>query len=72
MSKKKTYPDVVIGKDGWSEWLVPNPNFQIACCDCNLVHDYEFKVLFRVKRNDRSTSQLRRHDKKNYGQKKII
>jgi len=63
MAKKCSYPDVTIGEDGWSEWLTPNPLFQIACCDCNLVHDYEFKILFRVKRNDRSTAQLRRHKK---------
>lgn len=60
-------------------------NYKLACCDCGLVHDMEFKVIkatksakngtftysdvkgfrvmFRAKRNSRSTGQLRRHKK---------
>ena len=40
----------------------------MACCDCGLVHTIEFRVTddgeavqFRVRRNNRSTAQLRRH-----------
>jgi len=38
----------------------------MACCDCNLVHDLEFRirkgrVQFRARRNNRGTGQLRRH-----------
>jgi hypothetical protein len=58
------FEQVVVDKDGWSEVLEADlrnsPHFQIACCDCGLVHDYEFKVMFRLKRNDKSTAKVRR------------
>ena len=41
---------------------------KIQCCDCGLVHDYDFRVVdgrvqFRAKRNNRATGQVRRHQK---------
>ena len=35
---------------------------KIQCCDCGLVHDIEFTPMgFMLKRNNRSTSQVRRN-----------
>lgn len=75
--------------DGWSEWELPvMEGYRIGCCDCGLVHDMDFKivwvieddngnntildhrivgatqrVMIRARRNNRSTAQIRRHDK---------
>jgi len=64
---KTSYPTVTINEDGWSEWLRPNPTINIACCSCSLVHQFEFTlsqpgniIMFRVKRDNRATSALRR------------
>lgn len=52
--------------DGWSDWIHPLPGYRMACCDCGLVHDMQFRmddlgqVNFRARRNTRSTGQLRR------------
>lgn len=57
-----SYP---IRQDG--EWMrVENRRHRIACCDCGLIHDFEFrvrkrKVEFRVYRNNRATAQRRRY-----------
>ena len=48
------------------EWVWPVRNgFKLACCDCGLVHEMDFRVLnrhieYRVKRDNRATGQLRR------------
>lgn len=39
----------------------------MACCDCGLVHDMDFRIVegkiqFRARRNNRATGQLRRQD----------
>lgn len=61
----------------WSEWQWSGTNKQrIGCCDCGLVHDFEFKpvtingkafhhvtkgqVLWRVRGNDKATKRLRK------------
>ena len=50
-----------------NEWVYPRHNgYKLACCDCGLVHDMDFRVLegkhvaFRVRRNERSTAGMRR------------
>jgi hypothetical protein len=54
----------------WTPWVQPVPkNYRMACCDCGLVHNLEFRIhkgriQFRVQRNQRSTGQLRRHMRK--------
>jgi hypothetical protein len=79
----------VEGDDGWTRWISPRPGiYRMACCDCGLVHDMQFKVvkvikgnpekedweyieldpkkyrvIFRAKRNNRSTAALRRNKK---------
>lgn len=45
MSRKRAYRNEPVGKDGWLPWeAVPvDTKFFIACCDCGLVHEYEFR-----------------------------
>jgi hypothetical protein len=49
------------------EWVEPvRVGYKMACCDCGLVHDMDFRVRkgrvqFRVFRNNRSTAMIRRH-----------
>lgn len=50
-----------------NEWVQPvRKGFYFSCCDCGLVHEFDFRVSkgraqLRVRRNNRSTSALRRH-----------
>jgi len=58
----------VAGKDGWSAWVNPAPGYRMICCDCGLAHEMEFRVvqgevIFRARRHERSTAQIRRHMK---------
>lgn len=33
-------------EDGWSEWVSPrHDSYQMACCDCGLIHEMQFKVV---------------------------
>lgn len=58
--------------DGWTRWVRPiMQGYKMACCDCGLVHRLDFRVVqgehgadrveFRVRRDNRSTGQVRRH-----------
>lgn len=50
-----------------NEWVQPvRTGYKMACCDCGLVHELDFRVVkrrvqFRVRRNNRSTAMMRRH-----------
>lgn len=66
------YETEIEGDDGWSRWIKPvMAGYKLACCDCGLVHEIDFRVieevepyvLFRARRNNRSTGQRRRHSK---------
>ncbi len=48
------------GADGWSDWIHPEPPYQLQCCGCGLIHDMEFAL---VKQDDVSglTNDLRNH-----------
>ncbi len=58
----------------WSRWVQPiRRGYKLACCDCGLVHDIDFRIVkrnsngakfiqFRVARNERSTALSRRYD----------
>ena len=36
-------------KDGWTEWQFPvHKGYLMQCCDCNLVHEVNFKVVEKV------------------------
>ena len=53
------------------EWVQPaRKGYKMACCDCGLVHRFDFKleksgnrrfILFRVFRDNRATGQIRRY-----------
>lgn len=45
------YPQITEnGEDGFSEWIKPRmKGYQMACCDCNLVHTLDFKIVRRGK-----------------------
>ena len=49
MRRRDKYEQVWEEKDGWSEWILPTmSNHRIACCDCHLVHTYEFRAVKRT------------------------
>jgi len=60
------YTDLEPGEDGWTPWILPvQSGYKLACCDCGLVHDIDFRfeagmVEFKVKRNNRATGAMRR------------
>jgi len=64
--RRRAYPVEQEGADGWSDWLAPTPGYRMACCDCGLVHEMQFRVddagrvNFRARRSSRRTGQLRR------------
>jgi hypothetical protein len=49
------------------EWIdAAHRGHRIQCCDCGLVHNYDFRVVegrvqFRAKRNNRATAAVKRH-----------
>jgi len=52
------------------EWIRPiRKGYKMACCDCGLVHRFDFRIIgrvrkiiqFRVFRDNRATGQIRRH-----------
>ncbi len=39
------------GSKKWSRWIHPIPdNYLMSCCDCGLVHEFQFRPLRIVKR----------------------
>lgn len=54
----------------YTEWIRPiRKSYKMACCDCNLVHDIDFRVRkewrglvieFRARRNNKETKRLRK------------
>jgi hypothetical protein len=54
----------------WTEWVQPiEQGYKFCCCDCGLVHQMNFRiedgrVQLQVKRDNRSTGQIRRHERK--------
>jgi hypothetical protein len=63
------YPKYPQGFDGqWYE-IVRRRGFRLRCCDCGLVHIFNFrirkkKIQFQAWRDNRATGQIRRHMKK--------
>jgi hypothetical protein len=64
------YPQIIENDDGWSDWVEPKPIYRMACCDCGLVHELEFRTAedgeptFRARRHNRATAQVRRRMKR--------
>jgi len=55
------------GPRGFSRWVQPRmKKYFLSCCDCDLVHEMQFrvtsegKVQFRARRAERYTAQERR------------
>lgn len=54
----------------WSGWIQPiRKGYKMACCDCDLVHDMDLRIVkrgrghsiqFRVARNNRATAAMRK------------
>jgi hypothetical protein len=39
--------------DGWSDWELPvMEGYKLGCCDCGLVHDTDFKIVWTVTDKD--------------------
>jgi hypothetical protein len=60
----KKFPDIEPGQEVVVDWQ--NNDLRWACCDCNLVHVWQFrvegdKIILQAWRNNYSTSALRRH-----------
>jgi hypothetical protein len=55
------------GEPDPGEWIRPKPvGYKLACCDCGLVHRYDFAIVdghveFRVWPANRETGQIRRY-----------
>ncbi len=74
MADEEQYAEVPSVGDGeWTEWVQPRRKlYGMACCDCGLVHDMQFKLVkygdgkhkirFRVRRNERDTAMIRERD----------
>ena len=46
-----SYPTKPVNLNGWTDWVTPiMQGYKMACCDCGLVHNVEFRVV-RVKRH---------------------
>lgn len=65
-SRRGTYEEPEAG-----EWVQPRrKGYKLACCDCGLVHNLDFRIVkyaknqrkiqFRAFRNNRATGQMRR------------
>ena len=65
------FEDITANEDGWTDWRMPiMEGFKLSCCCCGLTHDFDFRIVrkrveFRIRRNNRSTGQIRRHKFKN-------
>ena len=50
-----------------NEWVRPvHKDYKLRCCDCDLTHRVDFRIVgkdvqFKVRRDNRSTGQARRH-----------
>jgi hypothetical protein len=44
------FPRIVENDNGWSDWIAPTMRiYKMACCDCGLVHNLQFKVVVQGK-----------------------
>lgn len=62
--KGRFYKVKQVGPRGFSEWLAPGSRYLLECCDCSLVHEFQFrvlnnKVIFRCRRADGYTRRER-------------
>lgn len=69
MKIKRFHTELGDGPRGFSRWVQPQPEkYHLACCDCGLVHEMQFRVVgirkkraqFRARRARNYTAKLRR------------
>ena len=54
-------------KDGWCDWDTPvMKGYRMACCDCDLVHEVEFRVLEVIKEHEDGSWSANDLDDKKY------
>lgn len=58
------YIDHPVGQDGWTDWIEPAQEYKARCCDCGLVHLFQYRVMngrvqMKAKRDNRSTAASR-------------
>uniref|UniRef100_A0A6M3LFE8 Uncharacterized protein n=1 Tax=viral metagenome TaxID=1070528 RepID=A0A6M3LFE8_9ZZZZ len=50
-------------EDGWTRWVPPLMiGYKMACCDCGLVHNMEFKAVKITAKNDDDTWEYKELD----------
>lgn len=48
---KRKFKKIRAGRGGWSPWQQPvMKGYLMKCCDCGLVHEIDFRVIFRARR----------------------
>jgi hypothetical protein len=66
---RRSFPVEFEQADGWTVWMHPLPGYKVACCDCGLIHEFEFRLednrlVFRARRLERNTAAHRRERRK--------
>ena len=46
------------GRGGWSKWVYPTKKYLFKCCDCELVHELEFKTFLEINRKKNGQFQV--------------
>ena len=55
------------GKNGWCRWVPPlMRGYKMACCDCGLVHEMQFKAVRVTKINRDKTWNYRELSRKKF------
>lgn len=56
MEKPRKFKKHKAGYGGWSEWVFPEDRYLFKCCDCDLVHEIEFKAFVETGRTGKRFS----------------
>jgi len=64
--RKRAIPSIRAERGKFSAWVVPQvQRYRLACCDCGLVHEFQFKavtVLSRGRKHASGRQDLWLHD----------
>lgn len=56
------YDQVIENDNGWSDWIQPlMTGYRMACCDCGLVHELDFRIVTTSTGEDRVQFRASRH-----------
>jgi Zn-finger protein len=62
---KTKYPILKENQNGWTDWVIlTKEGYKLACCDCGLVHDMDFKIVDIIKENENGTFETKAHKNK--------